>query len=423
MPTRNDTDLLNTFHSISTTHSIPPPTLFWCKTLYYTYYKVLLRTTKYFWVLQTTNSVLLGTSKYYSGITPYYKVLLRTTKYYSGIIPFYKVPQRLTKYCKVLPCTGPFDGRNTWIVWHIAQSDLSDAKHNGTTTFMLDSRSNTCNNMYVERSNQNHLPTSPNIAPATKNNIPREVWQTAEPSFTSGGATRVTLQHHQPATKNDIPKYQMSIWQTAELSCTSCRASRITFNITKHCACHERGHSTISEKIFTNGWTIIYIAQSNPRHLPTSPYIAPPLKNDDPRYQRKIWQRAEPSFTSRGATRVTLQHHQILGLPRNRRFQDMTEIFEIAETSCTMWARSENDPTMNPSVRNPQYDWGYFSRSPRAFCLEKYNMWRSGYHSKFHQILLTKYHPCHENWMCNLNATSSNVAPATKIECATWLQL
>ena len=40
--------------------------------------KVLLRTTKYYFVLQSTSPVLLRTTKYYSSTTPYYK---RTTKY------------------------------------------------------------------------------------------------------------------------------------------------------------------------------------------------------------------------------------------------------------------------------------------------------------------------------------------------------
>ena len=256
--------------------------------------------------------------------------------------------------------------------WQMTFQDIRQDLANGWTV------------IYIRWSNRSHPPTSPNIA---------------------------------PATKNDVPKYPMSIWQTAKLSFTSCGASRITFNITKHCACHETGHSTISKKNFENGWNIIYIARSNPGHPPTSRYIAPAMQNDIPRYQKKSWQRAEPSFTPREATRVTLQLHQIFRLPRNRRFQDITKLYGNAEMSCTMRAGSENDPTMNPS----QCNWGYFARSPRAFCLEKYNMWRSGYHLKFHQVMClpqtvnyAKYHPCQENWMCNLNATSSNIAPATK---------
>ena len=42
---------------------------------------------------------------------------------------------------------------------------------------------------------------------------------------------------------------------------------------------------------------------------------------------------------------------------------------------------------MKPSVRNPPRKRGYLSRPPRAFCIEKYNISRSGYHSKFHRIL------------------------------------
>ena len=42
---------------------------------------------------------------------------------------------------------------------------------------------------------------------------------------------------------------------------------------------------------------------------------------------------------------------------------------------------------MKPSVRNPPRNRGYLSRPPRAFCIEKYNISRSGYHSKFHRIL------------------------------------
>ena len=41
--------------------------------------------------------------------------------------------------------------------------------------------------------------------------------------------------------------------------------------------------------------------------------------------------------------------------------------------------------------------------------IEKYKFLCSGYHSKF-----TKYCTCHENWLCNLSATSPNTAPATK---------
>ena len=72
------------------------------------YYKVLLQ---YYSVLQSTaappvllrtTNVLQSTTPVLQSITPYYKVLLRTTKYYSSTTPYYKV---LLQYYFVLQST------------------------------------------------------------------------------------------------------------------------------------------------------------------------------------------------------------------------------------------------------------------------------------------------------------------------------
>ena len=97
----------------------------------------------------------------------------------------------------------------------------------------------------------------------------------------------------------------------------------------------------------------------------------------------------------RGATNVTLQTHHILRLPRKMTIQHLTEIcgkqlkrhFQCAADPRTFREWSEHDPRPFPSVRNPPRNRGYFSRSGRAFCIEKYNISRSGYLSKFHQVL------------------------------------
>ena len=59
-----------------------------------------------------------------------------------------------------------------------------------------------------------------------------------------------------------------------------------------------------------------------------------------------------------------------------------------------MRGRSELDPSwiragseQETVIRNPPRNRGYFSGPARAFCIEKYNISRSGYHSKFHRIL------------------------------------
>ena len=108
----------------------------------------------------------------------------------------------------------------------------------------------------------------------------------------------------------------------------------------------------------------------------------------------------------RGTTDGILQHHRILRLPRKLTLETFTKISRkqlkrhlqcatdpsmiragSANDPRMIRAGSENDPTMKPSVRNPPRNRGYISRSPRAFSIEKYNISRPGYHSKFHRIL------------------------------------
>ena len=72
---------------------------------------------------------------------------------------------------------------------------------------------NTWNAVYIGRSNRSYLPTSPNVAPAKNNDIPRyqrNFWKTAETSFTLRGATGVTRQES-PA---NITKY----WSSSHLN-------------------------------------------------------------------------------------------------------------------------------------------------------------------------------------------------------------
>ena len=121
-------------------------------------------------------------------------------------------------------------------------------------------------------------------------------------------------------------------------------------------------------------WNVIYNARSNMCHSPNSPNTAPATKNDRPKSQRNLLKTDETSFPMRG--------------------------------------RSDHDPRMKPSVRNPPRNRGYLSRPPRAFCIEKYNISRSGYHSKFHRVYcachekwhlhFTKYCACHEKWHSSL---------------------
>ena len=93
----------------------------------------------------------------------------------------------------------------------------------------------------------------------------------------------------------------------------------------------------------------------------------------------------------RGTTGVILEHQRILRLPRKMTLQHFKEIsrkqlkrhFQCGADPSMIRAGSEQETV----IRNPPRNRGYFSGPPRAFCIEKYNISRSGYHSKFHRIL------------------------------------
>ena len=128
-------------------------------------------------------------------------------------------------------------------------------------------------------------------------------------------------------------------------------------------------------------WNVISNARSNKCHPPNSPHTAPATQNHHPTSGRNLRKTAETSFPMRGRS----EHD-----PN------------------TIRSRSETVPRPFPSVRNPPRNRGYFSRSGGTVCIEKYNISRSGYLSKSHQVLRLprkvtlelhhKYCAYHEKW-------------------------
>ena len=237
-----------------------------------------------------------------------------------------------------------------------------------------------CNVISNARSNKHHPPTSPNTAPATKNDT-----------------------HH-----------WLSLHMKRHLQCAEQQAS--PSNLTKYCACHVKLHSKIKEKFAENSWSVIsnarpirawsehdptmirpwtrYLAPArSPRLLfalrrrilywklqhfalrlstQISPNTAPATKTDTPRSRNtapatqhdshdwcpshmtrhlqcaeqqisssnitkccachakwlasSILVTYETLFTMRGATSITLQPHQILRLPRKIALQNQRKI-------------------------------------------------------------------------------------------------
>ena len=164
-----------------------------CTAKYYSsttlYYKVLLCTAKYYSNTTLYYKVLLCTAKYYSSTTLYCKVLFQcysvlqsttpvllcTTKYYSSTTLYYTVLQRATP---VLHCTTK---QHSWLMSVAYETSFTMRGATGVIlqrheilhlprkmTVMIDPR-HIRNVIYNERSNRNHNPSSPNIAPATQN--------------------------------------------------------------------------------------------------------------------------------------------------------------------------------------------------------------------------------------------------------------
>ena len=135
-------------------------------------------------------------------------------------------------------------------------------------------------------------------------------------------------------------------------------------------------------------WNIIYNARSNKSQPPTSPNTAPATQNESHDWSAShmkrhlqcaeqqgsashftkycachakwiswlIRIRYETSFTMRGATLVTVQHHQILRLPRNSEFTISAQNPWIVSANIkTIRAWSEHDPKIKSSSRTRRF--------------------------------------------------------------------
>ena len=348
------------------------------------YYSVLLQ---YYAVLQSTTPVLFCTTKYYCSTTLYYKVLLQyysvlqsttpvevcTTKYYSSTILYYTVLLCTTKY-KVLLQYYSILHRSTPV-------QLCTTKYYSSTILyykvLLRVLLLVLQSTYLS-------PTSPHDVPATQSDS--HDWSSShmKTSVTMRRATGLILQPHQIL---HLPRKMTLMSDVRHI------------------------------------WNVIYNARSNRCHPSTSPSTVPATKSDShhlsswhmKRHLQCAEQQAPPSnltkccachekwlaslilvtyetsFTMRGATGITLQPHQILRLPRKIALQNLRKIcrkqlkrqFQCAADSTMIRTWSDHEiAKLNPSVRR-----AYFSPLGKAFCIENYNISRSGYLPRFQQML------------------------------------
>ena len=298
------------------------------------------------------------------------------------------------------------------------------------------------NAIYNARNNRWHPPTSPNTAPATQNDCHdwssshmKRYLQCAEQQVASSNITKYCACHAKWLS-NISKKFPENSWNVIAnagpiragpdhdprmkpssatrlatevtfqdhhehfvLKNTTFRAPAIIPNFTEYCACHEKWHFNFTkycachEKwiswliLFTHETRYLQCAEQQVSLSKLTKYCACHAKWNS----WLISMTYETLFTMRGTTGGILQHHQILRLPREMTLQHFKEIsrkqlkrhFQCGADPSWIRPWSENETV----IRNPPRNRGYFSGPPRAFCIKRYNISRSGYHSKFHRIL------------------------------------
>ena len=169
-------------------------------------------------------------------------------------------------------------------------------------------------------------------------------------------------------------------------------------------------------------WKVIYNARSNKSHPPTSANIAPATQNEShdwsASHMKSHLQCAKQqesssnftkycachakyiswltvltygrSFTMRGATRVILQLHQILRLPRKMNLMiDPHHIWNVIYNARSNKSHPPTSPNTAPATQNESHDWSASHMKRHLQCAEQQKP-----SSNF-----SKYCACHAKWI------------------------
>ena len=291
-----------------------------CTTKYYSntyssttlYYKVLIKyysvRLQYYLVVQSITPVLTCTTKYYSSTNLYYKVRLQ---YYSVLQSTTPILLRTTKTTLYYSSTTlyykvPLKYYSVLLQYYLVLQSTTPVLPRTTKYFMIDPH-HIWNVIYNARSNKRQPPTSANIAPATQD----------EPHDWSASHMK---SHHPPTSPNTAPATQNEShdWSISHMKrhLQSAEQQSTPFNLTKYCACHAKWIS----------W-LIHITY-------------------------------ETSFTMLGATKGSLQPHQILRLPRKMNLMiDPHHIWNVIYNARSNRHHLPTSPNTAPAMQNESHDW------------------------------------------------------------------
>ena len=220
------------------------------------------------------------------------------------------------------------------------------------------------------RSNRCHYPTSPNTAPATKNDtarFQRKSPKTDETSFPMRGRSE-----HDPTMKTQTAtRLASEVTFRAHhehflLKNTTFRAQSYIQTFTKYCACHVKCHLNFTKYCACHAERLTYLV-----------LIA-----------------YETSFTVRGATGVTIQPHQILRLPRKMtRLLYRPHIWNVISNARSNRCHHPTSPNTAPATKNDSTALSSSHMKRHFQCAEQ----------QVSLSNLTKYCACHEKWHCKIS--------------------
>ena len=356
-------------------------TMWWSKVLFCTtkysvlqsttlYYKVLLCTTKYYSsttpyynvLLQyysSTAPVLLCTTKYYSSTTLYYTVLQRTTLYYNVLLQYYSI---LLQYYPVLFSTTKYYSSTT--LYYKVLLQYYSVLHSTTTYYSVLHSTTTyysSTTLYYKVLLQYYSvlqSTTPVLLCTTT-------------CYSSTTLYYNVLLQYYSVLQSTTPYHRI----TYETSFTMRGATGVTIQLQQILRPPRKLNLMINPRHI---WNVIYNERNNRTHNPTSPNTAPATQNESHHWSASHMKRhlqcaeqvkspsnltkycachekwiswlirvayetsSETLFTMRGATLVTVQHQQILRLPRNSEFK------MSAENPLNCFRQYKDDSTMIP---------------------------------------------------------------------------
>ena len=160
------------------------------------------------------------------------------------------------------------------------------------------------------------------------------------------------------------------------------RAPAISQNVTKCCAWHEKSHSNFTKYCACHAKCISWLIRVT----------------------------YETSFRMRGASKVNLERHQILRLPRKMNLMiDPRHIWNVISNARSNQSQPRTSPNTAPATQNESHDWSASHMKRHFQCAEQAKSTSN----------LSKYCACHAKWIpwliCVTHETSFTMRGASTV--------